>query len=523
MSSPELLISDETRVILSSYERDLQEYVNIRDDIVKAYALNVLYDRYQSTLGFTPSTMKAHAALINRPREEARDERRIYTLQELTAMHSTIPQWLVPNLIGSGGGLYMVSGRPKAGKTLVFGYQLAYSLTVSGEFLGLPCQRGKVLFFECEEPMPTIVKRLRTKGFNENLDGIEDAMNDNRLIVGRNFKIDSDLTYLKEMVEEHEPALVVYDSLRRITAHLDVSENDAKFASYLYTLQAVHNAIGVPGLIIHHNNKSGEGLHGVSGSGGIPGATDGVILLSPVEGQGHNIELETVPREGIPIHYKVSRTKDGQGSWTYQTTEVIGVDPEIVRWEKRIIRHLSSNLGTRFTKSQLAQGMQTDIAHAPFSIALERLSESFQIGEDFLRGGRQVFWMAENSPWVNLQGTSLSREIQDVQRLLVCQSAEEVIALNNGWEARGADYKRRIWDLLGDDEKNRIRELIHPRRFNMGQWVRLIETQEAHKITDSSFFADEQKWVYSVEGTTQTFFEDELEVHPDYVSYRTEF
>ena len=498
-------------------------YVEIRDDIQKDYALNVLCDRYRDTLGFTQNKIKSHAALVNRPRDNEAEERRSYSLRDLIDMHNTLPQWLVPNLIGSGGGLYMCSGRPKAGKTLVFGYQLAYSIAVSGEFLGLPCQKGKVMFFECEEPMPTIVKRMRTKGINENLEGIEEAIDEDRIRVERQFKIDADLTYLKQIVEEYQPTIVIYDSLRRITAHLDVSENDAKFASYIYTLQAVHNVLGVPGLIIHHNNKSGEGLNSVSGSGGIPGATDGVILLSPIPESGHTVELETVPREGIPVHYKIQRQKDAQGFWTYQISEMIGVSPEVVKWEKRIIRQLLSDTGTRYSKSELARELQTEPGFPAFSIALERLSESYQIGEDFSDRGFQVYWMSEISPWANFETTSLSVEMEDVQRLLACTSTEEVITLNNSWAARGDDYKRRIWDLLADSEKTRVRALLNPRQFNDGQWVRLRETEEAHRIVSAEFLPTENEWRYSMDLSEQTFLEHELEVHPDYVSYSREF
>ncbi len=516
-------MSQETQLVLLAYERDLKVFVDIRDEIQRDYALNVLYERYKETLGFSTNKIKAHAALINRPREENREERQVFTLGDLVSMHNTLPQWLVPNLIGSGGGLYMCSGRAKTGKTLIFGYQLAYSICVSGEFLGLPCQKGKVLFFQCEEPKPTFVKRIRTKGFNPNMPGISDAMSENRLVLEREFKIDADLTYLRQRVEEVQPSLVIYDSLRRITAHLDVSENDAKFASYIYTLQAVHNFLGVPGLIIHHNNKSGEGLNGVSGSGGIPGATDGVILLSPLPEQGHVVELETVPREGTPVHYRIERNKDTRGFWTYNTVEIIGVSPEVVKWEKRIIRMLTGNLNRKYTKSELAEEMQTDVGFAAFSIALERLADSYQIGEDFDENSRQVYWLSEVSPWVNIEGTSLSAEIEDVQKLLSCQSAEEVISLNNSWEVKGDAYKRRIWDLLSPSEKSRIRQLINPRLFENQQWVKLKATQEPHRILEAEFFVNESKWVYSVEGSAQTFSEEELEIHPDYVSYSTEF
>lgn len=518
------LVPPELVGTLAEYRADLLAYNDIRDEITKDYALGVIFGKYRETLGYLPARIKAHAAVVARPDgTEETEERRVYHLQELMDMHNTLPTWLIPNLIGSGGGLYLVSGRPKSGKTLIFGYQLAHSLTVTGEFLGFPCQKCKVLFFECEEPLPTIIKRLRTKGFHQYCDGIEQALNDGMIQVERQFRIDSDLTYLKERVEEFQPGLVIYDSLRRITSHLEVSENDAKFAAHVYTLQAVHNHLGIPGLVVHHNNKSGEGLNAVSGSGGIPGATDGVILLNPTyETNKHTVILETVPREGIPVKYKIERGKNIQGFWNYQTVEVMDVNPEVPKWEKRIIRQLANEVGTRYNKMQLAEALQIDVSHGPFNIALERLAESYQIGEDFTQTGTMVYWLSDISPWSNLDDTPLSQELSDVNRLLECSTREEILALNSEWGGKGHDYKNKIWDLLGDNEKLKIKCILSPKKFSKGQWVKVIDSDTAERIESFKFVSESNSWVYSVEGNSQTYPEASLTEHEDYVSYSTE-
>jgi hypothetical protein len=378
-----------------------------------------------------------------------------------------------------------------------------------------------VLFFECEEPLPTIIKRLRTKGFHQYCDGIEQALAEGVIQVERQFKIDSDLTYLKERVEEFGPGLVIYDSLRRITSHIDMSENDAKFASLVYTLQAVHNHLGVPGLVIHHNNKTGEGLNAVSGSGGIPGATDGVILLTPTyESNRHTVILETVPREGIPVKYKIERAKNPQGFWTYETVEVLDVNPEVPKWEKRIIRQLANDPQKRYTKTELAESLQVEATYAFFSIALERLAESYQIGEDFTESGIMVYWLSDMSPWFNLEGSPI---LDDVTKLLACTSRAEIANLNSEWELKGSDYKNKIWDLLGDVEKLRIKCILNPKKFNKGQWVKVVDSDAAERIDGFSFSSETNNWTYSVEGHSTIYSEDELSEHEDYVAYSTEF
>ena len=432
-------------------------------------------------------------------------------------MHNNIPQWLVPNLIGAGGGLYLCSAKAKTGKTLVFGYQLAYAIAISGEFLGLPCSKGKVLFFETEEPLPTIVKRLRTKGFNPRVSGVNQAIRENRLVVERDFKIDSDLSYLRDRVREIQPSLVIYDSLRKITAHLGVSENEAGFASHLYTLQAVHNLLGVPGLVIHHNNKTGEGLNGVSGSGGIPGATDGVILLKPnTEYSGHAIDLETVPREGFAVNYTLQRKKDHLGFWSYQTVSVQGVNPEVLKWERKLIRALVMRPTQRLTRKELETLLDCQYSH-PLDAALERLSDSYQIAEDFNENGIPVYWMPGNSPWVlsGIENTSLGFEIESAQKLIACTTSAEVMSLSEEWNVRDPSHKQKVWDLLTEDEKLQVRKLLNPPTFEIGEWVRVIASGQPEKISKLTWDKDDF-WQYHVEGSSTLYKERDIEMHPDY-------
>jgi hypothetical protein len=520
---PSEIISEDLKLVFKQYQEDLKTYVETRDTIIRDFILNRIFDKYKDTLGFSPNRIKAHAATVSNPQDNSGEDRHIYYLGELLELSHSLPQWLVPNLIGSGGGLYLCAAKPKVGKTLIFGYQLLYSIAVSGEFLGLPCQRGKVLFFQCEEPLPTVVKRIRTKGFYENFEGIQEAIDDKRIRIERDFRIDSDLIYLKETAEEYQPSLIIYDSLSRITAHLDASENDAAFASYVYVLQAMHNSIGIPGLLIHHNNKKDEGgLNKVAGSSRIPAATDGVIILDLAPGSNHQVKLSTVPREGTPVNLIIERTRDKNSFWSYQTVEVLNVDPNVLNWEKRIIRELVLNVEKKYTASELAQSLRTEPV-GQFMTALERLADSYQIGETFTKDGVRVYWLSENSPWLNIKSTPMAVEIEEAQKLLSCTTKEEVLNLTSQWLAKGEDYKEKIWSLLHEDEKNKVYNLVAPRKFNKEEWVRVLDSQEAFKIIEANYFSDEKMWVYSVEGSEKTFFENELEVHPDYTAYDVTF
>lgn len=529
----------------SDYDEDLKVYVGLKNRIDRDIYLKKIIEKYRPIFGFSQTDVVAHAAVISLPEEDTQHERKVYSLSDLLNIQNQSSAWLVPNLISTGGGLFMCAGSPKAGKSLLFSYQLAYSIAVSGEFLGFPVLKGKVLIFQCEESIGKVARTFRSKGLNDFVTTIEEmvskAVESDLIQIETEFAIDSDLDYLKKRVREYQPSLVIYDSLRAITKHLPVSENSVDISKYVYTLQKIHNYLQVPGLIIHHASKNAKdrGVEGMAGSLSLAGATDGVILLykdKDKKNKGeHQIELITEPREGLPVHWIISRDKPLNGYWTYKLDEDLAVDPEQVRLERRILRFLCTQSETNkdiklFSAFVIAENLNLDPSNVTFQSALNRLVDSLQIGEEIQNeNGLPVshYWIAPLSPWYSLAKTSFNDEIEDANSLAQCRSKEEIDALSIKWLESGKPdtYKRKIWSLLSEDEKLSVTKILNPPKFEVGSWVRLANDMEKELHQVEVFqIKGKEGWFYQLENK-EIYAESELEIALDYAeaSYEDEF
>lgn len=532
---------------LQDYDKDLKVYLSIKNRIHRDVYLKEIVEKYRPILGLTQSEVVGHAAIVSLPEEDANHERKVYSLAELLTIQNQASAWLVPNLISMGGGLFMCAGSPKAGKSLVFAYQLAYSIAVSGEFLGFPVTKGKVLIFQCEESIGKIARTFRSKGLNDFVTSVEEmvaeAVSSDLIQIETEFAIDADLDYLKKRVREYQPSLVIYDSLRAITKHLPVSENSVDISKYVYTLQKIHNYLQVPGLIIHHASKNAKdrGVEGMAGSLSLAGATDGVILLykdKDKKNKGeHEIELITEPREGLPIHWLISRDKPLNGYWTYKLEEDLAVDPEQVRLERRVLQFLCAQSEaavnpkpTLFSAFVIAESLNLDPANTIFQAALNRLVDSLQVGEEIQNdNGLPVsyYWIAPLSPWYSLVKVSFNDEIDDANQLAQCKSKEEIDALSIKWLQSGKpeSYKRKIWGLLSEAEKLNVTKILNPPKFEVGSWVRLVNDveKELHQV-ELFQVKGKEGWFYQLENK-ETYAESELEIALDYAeaSYEEEF
>jgi KaiC/GvpD/RAD55 family RecA-like ATPase len=522
------LLDEDQLLALNLYQDDLRVYSAQKNKAIRDAVEKKILEKYRPILGFNSTDIKCHAALLDLTDDNEEDK--TYTLKDILEMQDELPSWLVPNLIGAGGGLYIVAGAPKTGKTLLFTYQLAYSVAFSGEFLGFPVPKGPVIIFECEESLSKIARTFRSKGlskFNEEI--INQEGHEDQIIIRTDFAIDAESNLLKDLVNQYKPSLIIFDSLRKITSHLDVSENSADFSKHLYKLQKTLNYLQVPGVIIHHLNKGAKekGIEGVSGSLSIAGASDGIILLYREEGSkknenNHTIELSTIPREGLPVHWVINRTKPKAGFWTYAITEDLGVDPDQLRMERRILRFMSTHPGTIFTRVELAQKISQDPDAFIYQNAINRLIDSLQIAEEQLSGNEFGVWINAGSPWSNIADvrSPMAEDFEIADRLIAATTTEEAKAITEGWSP---EYKQKIWSMLSDEERVSVLKLTKPAKFATGDWVVHKETEEKHQIKEPLFEPAERTWSYVVEGDHQ-FPEDELEISLDYsVNYGEKF
>lgn len=266
--------------VLLEYKKDVSSLIECKDEIKKRYLRNQISEKYCSILGFTNNDIDKDILYLQTPQKL--DEKKLYTLKELLENYNPNDSWLVARLLFSTG-FYLLAGVAKSGKSLVT-YELINACLKTGNFLNFPTRKGKVLFFQVEEPISTIQRRLVTRGLDDDYSQIQEVIDNDGLIVIREFCIKKDLDYLRDLLKEHEPVLVIFDSLRAISSSLDGSENDPGLSKFVYILQRIFLLHNTCGILIHHANKNpqAKGIAKISGHSALAGSNDGMLIIEQI-------------------------------------------------------------------------------------------------------------------------------------------------------------------------------------------------------------------------------------------------
>ena len=262
----------------------------------------------------TPKTRQAEkpkAASQNTPQAKpAPPAIRFVSGKELEALDFPEPVWIIPNILGEG--YILLAGRPKLGKSWL-ALCLAVAVSTGGCALGkgeLRAVQGEVLYLALEDRLRRIKRRLTQvlcgSPFPENL-----------LIAEAWQRLDKGgLEALQEFLKEHSDCrLVVIDTLAKVrpprSKNSDPYEWDMAVGG---ALQSLANQFRVSILVVHHTRKSeaDDPLDSVSGTTGITGAADAVMILKRGRGQadgtltlaGRDVEeqelaLKFHPQEGL--------------------------------------------------------------------------------------------------------------------------------------------------------------------------------------------------------------------------------
>lgn len=177
-------------------------------------------------------------------------------------------EYLIPGMLPKGDSILLVAD-PKVGKSLL-AYDAAFAVaTGESTFLGEHCQQGRVLIVQTDESIQSTKHRLLKRGFRR-----EDTANVRYI---NRFNI-SQMAKLEELLEAFRPSLVIIDSLRRINAGREISENQAEFADLLSELKELLSRYNAAGIIIHHacKNPDALGIQRVRGSSAIAAAVFGI-------------------------------------------------------------------------------------------------------------------------------------------------------------------------------------------------------------------------------------------------------
>lgn len=206
--------------------------------------------------------------------------RTIFSAQALLDEKLPDPVWTVEGLIPEG--LTLLAGKPKLGKSAL-ALNLALSVSLGWQALGkLTTTTGSVLYYALEDSKRTLKGRL-TK--------ILSLEQNKPLLINFEYSLDWQADgnlQIEEWIQRTQDAkLVIVDTLAKIRPSQGKSQSydwDYACVSPLKTLASKH---GVSILVIHHTRKAEaeDALEEVSGTLGLTGAADAVLVLRRMRGQ----------------------------------------------------------------------------------------------------------------------------------------------------------------------------------------------------------------------------------------------
>ena len=204
------------------------------------------------------------------------------TAYDLMALVLPPVKWVVPGLLPEG--VTLLAGKPKLGKSWL-ALAIAIAIACGGVALGTKrMEWGEALYLGLEDNQRRLQRRLGKLLGGENApEGLHIATAWPRVDEGGE-------EALGGWLEEHpEARLVVVDVLKRVrprpSRHQSVYEADYES---LEALHALAGKYGVAVLCVHHLRKAGadDPMDEISGSTGLSGAADGVLLLKRDRGRG---------------------------------------------------------------------------------------------------------------------------------------------------------------------------------------------------------------------------------------------
>ena len=204
-----------------------------------------------------------------------------FTAEELMAKVFPEPRWIVPGVLPEGATI--LAGSPKTGKSwmvLAMGVAVASGGTALN---GKPVEQGSVLYLALEDNPRRLKRRLeKVLAGGKPPAALVLANRWPRLGEGGVEAIEAWL------VSHPDARLVIIDTLQKIrpkgSSRSNVYEVDYEAVEPLLTLAARHN---VAVLVVHHlrKNSADDPLDEVSGSHGLTGGVDGVLVLKRERGR----------------------------------------------------------------------------------------------------------------------------------------------------------------------------------------------------------------------------------------------
>lgn len=166
-------------------------------------------------------------------------------------------EYVIPHLLRTPSQtiLHSAGGVGKSATALALARAVGRGEVMRIKGMDIKIPQGKVLWINSDQSDEKLYQDCIDNGFEH-----EDFV---WFIVKRNYQMAQYLV-LRDWIQEHEPALVVIDSIGSCSSHSTVSEIEKGFADPLYWMNGVNGSVGDIGcpstaiLYIHHDNANGE-------------------------------------------------------------------------------------------------------------------------------------------------------------------------------------------------------------------------------------------------------------------------
>jgi hypothetical protein len=207
-----------------------------------------------------------------------------WSAADLLAAEFPEPRWAVPEVIPEG--VTLLAGPPKLGKSwLVLGVSMA--VASGGMALSsVKVEQGDVLHLSLEDPPRRLQRRLRA------MLGDDPGPEELTLWTACPRLADGGAERIGVWLDQHEAArLVVVDVLERMRGPAPVGNAYSFDYDSVAQLKAVADAHRVAMVIVHHVRKAdaADYLDTVSGTNGLAGASDSVMVLKRTRGKADGV------------------------------------------------------------------------------------------------------------------------------------------------------------------------------------------------------------------------------------------
>ena len=461
-----IVLSEGEKTLIDSYWKEIADVVTIRHDttLPKKHRAKIEQRRINQILSnrvfndYFGNDLVQHIKSDIRLEEAERnldieEDDIIYADEFLDKEFSAL--WLAVNYFVRDD-FFIVAGEAKVGKSEFMTY-LARCVLYDGKFLGLPCSKGKVLYFQCEENDISLKKKLKDIGF-ESFEVKEYIKKEKNFILVRSLDLYNDYAKFEGLITKYKPALVVIDTIITVMDNSGIDQKNPEFASIFRRVQKTARDLKTTVVGLHHLNKEGK----IASTFALTSVGSGNMILKRFSDseEDKRVSLQIKSRDAGSKEVVIERFWDSRRQIDYKFVEQKGIDPGVFDLQKQVLRYLYNNPSTS------EKDLKKIITDDKLSRTLDYLCNSSLI--DYRVKGEEVsYYLPYHSKalWDGMF-TNLEENIEVSNKLLEFTTNEDIKAFTKEWTA---DYKRKIWGLLPDNDKFRVLLLLKTPKYHEQQ------------------------------------------------------